>query len=216
MTHANADFLAATRSSYDAMADDYEAAIADHLADRPLERALLTAFAELAGAAPGPVADLGSGPGHVTARLAGLGLGVFGVDISPRMVALAREAHPGLRFHVGSLTALDLPAESLGGIVALYSVIHVPDEHLPATFAGFRRVLAPGGVVLLGFQTGEGGLRLTERFGHVISLDYHWRTPEKVTDVLREAGLSPYAQVTREPTDDETRRRAFVLARREE
>nr|WP_239157776.1 class I SAM-dependent methyltransferase [Streptomyces sp. SID13726] len=51
----------------------------------------------------GPVADVGSGPGHVTAALHALGIPVFGVDVSPRMVELARRAHPDLRFHVGSI-----------------------------------------------------------------------------------------------------------------
>ncbi|MFI9822480.1 class I SAM-dependent DNA methyltransferase [Streptomyces sp. NPDC052013] len=216
------EFLRTTRASYDAMAEDYTDRFADGLSDLPLERALLTAFAELAGGPGGdgtarpPVADLGSGPGHVTARLHRLGLPVFGVDISPRMVALAREAHPGLRFHVGSMTDLDLPAGSLGGIVALYSIIHVPDEHLPSLFAEFHRVLTPGAPVLLAFQSGEedGTLHLDERFGRAISLDYYWRSPGSVIAHLGKAGLELTAQVMREPAGEEKRPRALLLARR--
>ncbi|MGW6474472.1 class I SAM-dependent methyltransferase [Streptomyces nigra] len=59
-------------------------------------------------ARPGSGADLGSGPGAVTAHLHRLGLTVFGVDLSPGMVALARRAHPALRFHVGSMKDVDL------------------------------------------------------------------------------------------------------------
>src|SRR5262245_7832575 len=55
-----------------------------------------------------PVADLGCGPGLLTAYPAGLGLPAFGIDLSPAMVALARRAYPRLRFTVGSMTALDL------------------------------------------------------------------------------------------------------------
>ncbi|MEU3842471.1 class I SAM-dependent methyltransferase [Streptomyces sp. NPDC028635] len=201
------------------MAPAYAEAFPDSLADRPLERALLAAFAEQVTAhGPQPVADVGSGPGHVTARLHALGVPVFGVDVSPRMVALARRAHPGLRFHVGSMTALDLPDATLGGLLALYSVIHVPDERLPALFAEFRRVLVPGGQLLLSFQTtnpaadGTEHLHLSERFGQEIALDYYWRSPEAVAAVLTEAGLSLRARVVREPLDEEKRARAFVLA----
>ncbi|MEV0240438.1 class I SAM-dependent methyltransferase [Streptomyces sp. NPDC050674] len=214
------EFLRSTRSSYDAIAEAYTAEHPDSLAGRPVERALLAAFVDLvravAGAARAPVADIGSGPGYVTARLHEAGLPVFGVDASPRMVALARKAHPELRFHVGSMTALDLPDQTLGGIVALYSIIHVPDEELPGVFAGFRRVLLPGAPVLLGFQSRQedGHRRLTERFGREISLDYYWRTPDTVAGHLARAGLRPHARVLREPESGETMPRAFLLARR--
>ncbi|MBG0852974.1 class I SAM-dependent methyltransferase [Streptomyces spinoverrucosus] len=183
----------------------------------PLDRALVSAFAELARAhSPAPVADLGSGPGHVTALLHELDVPVFGVDLSPRMVALARRAHPEVRFHVGTMTRLDLPDATLGGLLALYSIIHVPDDHLPTTFAEFHRVLRPGAPVLVSFQTveAEDRLRLTERFGHEIALDYYWRTPEKVADLLVKAGLDPYARVVREPGEDEKLPKAFLLARK--
>lgn len=214
------EFLHATRTSYDAVAEAYAAEFPDSLAGRPLELALLTAFADLVRAAGAPkqppVADIGSGPGHVTARLHELGLPVFGVDVSPRMVALAREAHPELRFHVGTMTALDLPDETLGGIVALYSIIHVPDAHLPAVFAEFHRVLVPGAPVLLGFQTGDedGHARLTERFGQEISLDYYWRTPDTVASHFARAGLEPHACLLREAVGGEQRPRTFLLARK--
>lgn len=210
-------FLHATRTSYDAIARPYTEQFSDWLGDRPLDLALVTAFAELVRAAgTAPVADVGSGPGHVTARLDGLGVPVFGVDVSPGMVALARQAYPGLRFHVGSMTVLDLPDGSLGGILALYSIIHVPDDHLPTAFAEFHRVLAPGGHVLLGFQSGdeEGRLHLAERFGREISLDYYWRTPEAVAEQLVKAGLRVQARVLREPAEDEKRPRAYVLAKK--
>ncbi|WP_343243190.1 class I SAM-dependent methyltransferase [Streptomyces sp. SID12501] len=211
------DFLHATRASYDAMAADYTERYADHLADLPLDRALVAAFAELVRAqGSAPVADIGSGPGFVTARLNALGVPVFGVDLSPRMVALARRAHPGLRFHVGSMTSLDLPDETLGGVLALYSIIHIPDAALPTVFAEFHRVLAPGGHVLLGFQTGsdDGPLHLAERFGHEMSLDYWFRTPDRVAELLAKAGLTLHAQTIREPYEDETRQRAYLLARK--
>ncbi|MEU6535150.1 class I SAM-dependent methyltransferase [Streptomyces sp. NPDC047000] len=214
-------FLDTTRAAYDTIARDYTAEHPDSTAGPTahLERALLGTFAELVREhSDAPVADIGSGPGYVTARLAGLGLPVFGVDVSPQMVATAREAHPELRFHVGSMTALDLPDGTLGGVLALYSTIHVPDRHLPSAFAEFHRVLVPGGYVLLAFQTvpedsGERHVHLDERYGHAISLDYHWRTPETIGALLADTGFHVLARVHREPWGDEKRPRGFVLAR---
>ncbi|MEV6112158.1 class I SAM-dependent methyltransferase [Streptomyces sp. NPDC052109] len=209
-------FLRATRTSYDAIAKDYTAQFPAG-GWHPLDRSLITAFAELVtGHGTAPVADLGSGPGHVTALLDELGVPCFGVDLSPAMVALARAAYPRLRFHIGSMTSLDLPDAGLGGILALYSTIHVPDTHLPKAFAEFHRTLRPGGHALLAFQTGTepGHAHLPERFGHEIDLDYYWRTPERITELLTEAGLTLVATVRREPTAEEIRARGFVLVRK--
>ncbi|WP_307868652.1 methyltransferase domain-containing protein [Umezawaea beigongshangensis] len=205
--------LTAIRSSYDTIAADYAERFGDDLADKPLERALLAGFAELVRDV-GPVADLGCGPGHVTAHLHDLGLPVFGVDLSPGMVAQARRARPGLRFDVGSMTALDLPDGALGGVVAWYSIIHLSPEELSAAVAEFHRVLAPGGHVLLAFQLWGEAVRLEEWFGHEVSLDLHPRSPEEVAALLEEAGFVPVARLLREPGAGEKVPRAHLLARR--
>ncbi|NUW37005.1 class I SAM-dependent methyltransferase [Nonomuraea sp. SMC257] len=209
------DFLHTTQASYDAIAAQYEERFHDELAAMPLERAMLAAFAELVAASGGgPVADVGCGAGHVTAHLHGLGLSAVGMDLSPRMVALARREHFELRFEEGSMTALDLPDGTLGGVVAMYSIIHVPDERLPDVFAEFHRVLAPGGQVLLAFQVGDDHVRQTEAFGQQIALDCYWRPLEHVADLLGRAGFVENARLVREPDGTAKLQRACLLARR--
>ncbi|MFG3230531.1 class I SAM-dependent DNA methyltransferase [Streptomyces antibioticus] len=216
MSDLDGEFLRAIRESYDAIAEAYAAEFPDVAGRPPLDRAVLSAFAESVRARGGtePVADVGCGPGQVTALLDSLGVPVFGVDVSPRMVALAGRAHPGLRFHVGSMTRLGLPDRSLGGVLALYSLIHVPDSHHPLVFREFRRVLADGGQLLLAFQTGHGEREhRTERFGREISLDYHWRDPEAVAGLLVDAGFEIRARMVLEPDDGAKRPRAYLFAR---
>jgi SAM-dependent methyltransferase len=213
------DFVRATRSSYDAVAAGYAERFRDELVPRPLDRAMLAAFAEFVQAAGGgPVVDVGCGAGPVTALLAGLGLQVSGIDLSPQMIATARRDHPGLRFEVGSMLALDLPDGTLGGVLAWYSTIHVPDDRLPGVFAEFRRVLAPGGYVLLGFQVGDEPVHMTEALGQPVSLNFHRRQPEQVAGLLGQAGLAVSARLVREPDDvpefPEEEPQAFLLARK--
>jgi SAM-dependent methyltransferase len=212
------DFLRDTRASYSAVAEGYAERFRDELAAKPLDRAMLGAFAEQVLARGGPVADIGCGTGRVTAYLDGLGLPVSGIDLSPGMIEVARRVHPGLRFEVGSMLALDLPDGALGGVLAWYSVIHVPDERLPEAFAEFARVLAPGGLLLVGFQAGDSTLHLTEALGQPVTLDFRRRRPERVAELLTGAGLEVRARLVREPDDDgdfpEREPQACLLARK--
>lgn len=209
-------FLESTRVSYDALADRYAEASRDGLDGLPLDRGLLAAFAELVQAdGAGPVADLGCGPGHVAAHLRGLGLNIYGVDLSPAMIAQARRAHPELRFAQGSMTAVDAPDGGLGGIVAWYSIIHIPTERLPALFTEFHRALKPGGYLLLAFQIGGEPLRPARALGRDVSLVFHRWPPGHVADVLRQAGFVEVARLTREPAGGtEKVPRAYILAQR--
>jgi SAM-dependent methyltransferase len=180
-----------TRAGYDAVAADYSEWVSDELAAKPLDRALLAVFAELVHAdGTGPVGDLGCGSGRVTAYPRSFGLSAFGVDLSPAMVAVARQAYPDLRFDEGSITAVDAPDGALGGTVAWYSIIHTPPEELPVVFAEFHRALAPGGHLLLAFQVGDEPRHLAEAFGHMMSLDFYRFQPDRVTQLLGEAGLA--------------------------
>jgi SAM-dependent methyltransferase len=210
---AEPSYLRTTRTAYDTVAVDYAELLSTELAAKPLDRALLAAFAELVQAGGvGPVADLGCGPGRVTAHLHSLGLSAFGVDLSPAMVAVARRAHPGLRFDEGSMTALDLADGVLGGIVAWYSIIHTPPERLPVAFAEFHRVLGPGGHLLLAFQVGDERVHLEQAYGHAVSLDAYRLSPDRVAELLSQAGLVVHARLLREPEGREKVQQAYLLA----
>ncbi|RFS83174.1 class I SAM-dependent methyltransferase [Actinomadura spongiicola] len=197
----------ATRAAYDSVAVLYADTFRDVMDDLPLDRAMVAAFAELVRGDL-PVADLGCGPGYLTAHLASLGLSAFGVDLSPGMLAQAREEHPDLRFDEGTMTSLDLADESLGGILAWYSIIHKAPDELPPILAEFHRVLAPGGHVLVGFQTCEKDT--PEPFDHKVALAYRW-PPGGLSAVFRRAGLIETARLVRQPTSIHERTPAGIL-----
>ncbi|MFC8128767.1 class I SAM-dependent DNA methyltransferase [Streptomyces sp. NPDC057302] len=201
----------ATADAYDAVAVLYADMARNALDELPLDRAVLAAFAELVLASGGgPVAELGCGPGQTTAHLRDLGLEMSGVDLSPAMIDLAREAYPGLRFEVGSMDALDLPDGKLNGVVSWYSVIHTPPGDLPPYFAEFRRVLAPGGHLLLGFFEAEG--EPVTPFDHKVTTAYRWPIDD-LAGLAREAGFSEVGRMLREPGEGERFRRGHLLMR---
>ncbi|MFC0436190.1 class I SAM-dependent methyltransferase [Kutzneria buriramensis] len=205
------DWLADTRTSYDTVAVSYADKMRDAIAGDPHLRAALAVFAEQVQS--GPVADVGCGPGHVTAHLNRLGVDAFGIDLSPGMIDMARRDHPGLRFEVGSMTDLRLPDASVGGLIAWWSLIHIPDDEVPTVFAHFHRVLCPGGPLQLGFHVGdESRLKTAGYGGHPMKVHVHRRRPDTVASWLRDAGFAIEAQWLCEP--DAAVPQAFVFARR--
>ncbi|MEU6140305.1 class I SAM-dependent methyltransferase [Streptomyces sp. NPDC047081] len=208
-------YLSAVRESYDTVAADYVKQVPRPAALDPLSRAMLGVFAEtVRDAALGPVADLGCGPGFVTAYLAGHGVPVSGVDLSPRMVELARQNHPELSFSIGSMTALDIADGSLGGILAYYSTHHTPPDLLPLIYAEFHRTLAPGGTLMLAGYVGDGErLRPTQGYGgHPVSYESHLRPVEQLVELMQTARLVVTTRVIQEPGNVSKRRIATLLA----
>ncbi|MEV0029015.1 class I SAM-dependent methyltransferase [Nocardia sp. NPDC050793] len=184
----------ATRSAYDDVAELYTDLVRGHLETRPLDRAMLGAFAELVRAdGSGPVADLGCGPGRIGAHLASLGVSTFGMDLSPRMIELARKEYPGLRFEVGSIEELDIEDGALAGLVAWYSIIHLPPERVPHVLREFHRVLRTGGHALLAFQTADAA-DTALAFDHRVTRAYCW-SPDRLAELSREAGFTVVARM---------------------
>jgi SAM-dependent methyltransferase len=197
-------WLSDTRSSYDTDASGYADQVRGLLDRMPHLRASLTLFAEQVQASGGgPVADVGCGPGYVSGYLHDAGVDVLGIDLSPEMIAIARRDYPDLRFEVGTMTDLDLADDSVVGIVAFWSVIHVPDESIPGVFEEFRRVLRPPGLLLIGFHVGEETRHTSEGYtGRPVSMDSHHRRPSTVTGWLRDAGFTIDAELVIRPDED--------------
>ena len=201
-----------TARSYDTVAAEYTARIAGELAHKPFDRSLLDAFA---ARVKGPVADIGCGPGHVGAYLSERAVPVTGIDLSDGMLAEARRLYPGIAFRRGDMTALDTPDGAWAGIVAFYSIIHVPRSAVPAALREFRRTLRPGGLLLLAFHVGSQSLHLDELWGHIVDVDFHFFEPAEMTTWLQAAGFEVEAAVERDPYAPDVEhqsRRAYLLA----
>jgi len=205
----------AYQTSYDRVADEYVRRIFDELQHKPLDRQLLDRFA--AGVrAVGPVCDLGCGPGHVARYLHEQGVQVCGVDLSPAMVARARRLTPGVEFRQGDLMALDAPDGAWAGIVAFYSIIHIPRDDMAQALAELRRVLRPGGRLLLAFHVGDDAVHLDEWWGQPVCVDFFFFRSDEMARYLQAAGFEIEEIIEREPYPEveHQSRRSYILARR--
>ncbi|MER5726898.1 class I SAM-dependent methyltransferase [Streptomyces sp. NPDC002138] len=200
-----------TRAAYDGVVELYASLFANRLEERPFSRAMIGTFAELIRATGNVrAADVGCGPGHLTAMLHDLGLDAFGLDLSPAMVDHARRAHPALRFDEARMESLPLEDRTLGGILAHYSMIHTPPAEVPRLLAEQARVLAPGGLLLVSFFATEGPEPV--RFDHKVTPAYSWPV-DRFGEMLVEAGLVPFARLLHDPASERGFLDAHLLAR---
>jgi SAM-dependent methyltransferase len=100
------------------------------------------AFRAVAAARPRRLLEVGPGPGELSARIATeLGANVTAIDLSERMVELARGR--GVDAQVGDVQALPFADGAFDTVVAAWMLYHVPD--LDRALAEIARVLCPGG-----------------------------------------------------------------------
>ena len=138
-----------------------------------------------AGGVDGPILDAGCGPGHWTAHLSALGHEARGMDPVPAFVQIARREHPGTEYRLGSFADLQEQPGAFGGILAWYSVIHLPPEQVPGVLALLHGALRPTGHLLLGFFDGA----RQEPFGHAVSSVQFWPA-EQIVELVERAGFA--------------------------
>jgi SAM-dependent methyltransferase len=202
------------RVAYDEVADTYAERFRTTEPELPLELAMVEHFASLL-TGNRRVLDAGCGAGRMLPLLAELGCVAEGVDLSPEMVRRGRSDHPEFVTQVASITDLPFEDSSFDGVFSWYSTIHGDDEALATALSEFRRVLRPGGLVLVAFQSGSGVQDLSEAYrrqGHDVALVRYRRSAGEVVDALRGAGLSEVARLERQAAEHERDPQAVVVA----
>ena len=204
-----------TQTSYDRVADEYVRRIADELQHKPLDRQLLDRFAASVRDV-GLACDMGCGSGHVARYLQAHDVQVCGVDLSAELVERARRLNPGIEFERGNMMTLDTPDEAWVGIVAFYSLIHIPRPDMVQALRELRRVLRPGGVLLLSFHIGDETLHLNDWWGEKVCLDFFFFRSAEMAGYLTAAGFEVEDIVEREPYPEveHQSRRSYIFARR--
>jgi ubiquinone/menaquinone biosynthesis C-methylase UbiE len=155
---------------------------------------------------PGNVLDLGCGPGHITDYLRSLGVDAMGIDMVPEFIAHAKAAHPTGKYQLGSMKNLDVENHSIAGILAWYSLIHLPPQDLDGVLAEFRRVMTPAGTLVIGFFDGDE----VATFDHKVVTAYRWPA-DKLSERLTRAGFTEVERQHR-PSDGTHRPVAAIAA----
>jgi SAM-dependent methyltransferase len=144
------------------------------------------------------VLEVGHGPGVLLGLLARTARHVIGVDPSMEMRRLAIRAHAGplaagrLEVRPGDAGATGLPDAAVDLVVSVNNVAIWPD--LEAGVAELRRVLRPGGRLVLSWHGGERPARMAR--GFVLSED----RLRRISDALRARFPEVHRTLTRRCT----------------
>lgn len=139
-----------TRRTYEAVAETY------HERTREID-ALVPDVARLCDRLPDAprVLDAGCGPGRDAAVFHEHGARVVGLDFAGSQLRLASGTAPGARLVQGDLRTLPLATDSVDGVWAAASLIHVSRERLGDALAELRRVTRPGGALFASMKPGH-------------------------------------------------------------
>ena len=171
---------------YDRIGADYERwseGATDHAREH-YARVLLDGLPEGA-----PVLDLGSGSGELlTRRLAGR-FRVTGVELSSRMVELARRNVPDATFVRGDMASVEFAPGSFDGVCAFYSLTHLPPEELPAVLRRAADWLRPGGLFVASMSAGADPGSVEDGWVAGVPMYFAGHPAEKNEELVEEAGL---------------------------
>jgi SAM-dependent methyltransferase len=204
-----------TRAAYDRVAQRYDELFRNELVGKAYDRDLLEWFADGLGRGA-RVCDAGCGPcGHVARLLAGRGLAVVGVDLSPECLRRARRDLSGSLLAAGDLARLPFSSGAFAGAVAYYSLIHTPKRHLRDLLGEIRRVLAPSGRLLAAVKEGTGEGYEGDLIGESVPIFFARFSKEEVGRALEGAGFALERLERRDPYPFEIPvGRIFAVARR--
>ena len=134
------------------------------------------------------ILDVGCGAGKpVDEYLVKKGFGVNGIDISERMITLARKNVPEAFYEVKDMSELEAGEYCVNGIVSFYAIFHTPREKHQDLFKKFASFMPNGGAILvtMGSSDWEG----TEENFHGAKMFWSHFGTNKNTQIVENAGF---------------------------
>ena len=103
----------------------------------------------------GKILDAGCGPGVDVVYIASKGFDVIGVDLSEKMLEIAKRKNPRIFFQKADIRKLNFKPNTFDGVIASFSLIHIPKKDVNKTVDNFYKLLKPRGVIYIGIQEGK-------------------------------------------------------------
>lgn len=203
------------KKGYDQVARKYASAFFNELEDKPLDKYILNAFANLIDK-NGLVCDLGCGPGQIARYLKDLDIETMGIDLSLEMVAVAQEMNPDIFFKEDNMLALSLEDGSLSGAVSFYSLVHFGYDEIERVAKEIYRTLKSDGKFLTAFHAGDYLLHVDSLLDETVDMDYVFFDTDKIVEIFKGVGFQMIEVFTRYPYDNKEygSMRGYILCRK--
>jgi ubiquinone/menaquinone biosynthesis C-methylase UbiE len=192
-----------TKNHYDKVTQKYVELVKDEVKNKGYDRKLLDDFA-ISLPQNAFICDVGCGAaGHIGRYLFDKGFKVHGIDISEKSIETAKTLNPEMKFSVMDMCNLQFPDESIDGMVAFYSIIHIPKEYIKFAFKEFNRVLKKEGIILLAVHKGDSEEVVKEALGEKTNLFLSKFNEMEIIEYMTKSGFGFKFIETRQPYDFE-------------
>lgn len=183
-------------STYNKVAEKYTDQYFSDKTDIPLIDKFLSFLPKKA-----TILDVGCGPGQHTNYMIEKGFNVEGIDLSKEMIRIAKKKVPEGIFSIKDIRNLSFSDNSFDGLLAAYSLIHIPTKELHLTLRGFYRVLKPKGYMLLIVQKGKSDQIVDEPLKEGEKTFINFFTKKRLSNYLSDVGFSIVDMIEKPSSD---------------
>jgi len=204
-----------TRKAYNIAAEKHHVLFHNEMNEKEYDRNLLDSFADRFSD-NSLICDAGCGPsGQIGRYLFEKGFNIIGIDISEKCVQLARQNNPGMKFECGDIGCMPFKDRCFDGVISYYSIIDTPKRYLNKIFSEFRRVLKPGGYLLVAVKAGKTEGYIYDLLDFKTKVYFTLFSEEEITGYFNQAGFFQEFIEKRNPYDFEiTNERIFAIGKK--
>lgn len=178
------DYTKDTISVYNAIAKDYAKKVEEY---GPVpERDKFISFLPKGA----KILDAGCGSGRDSRYFVSKGFNVMGVDLSEKLLEIAKQNNPSITFFKQDLRKLDFPQESFDGIWACASLHHLRRSEVPKVLKKFFSLLKPRGALFVLVKEGTGEEDVQESLSSGLPRHYVYYSLNELKKLLEDAGFS--------------------------
>lgn len=178
------DQLKKTIAVYNTIADQYAKSVESYYSAIDRDKFLLLI------SKGGKILDAGCAAGRDSRYFDSLGYDVVGVDLSQKLLDIAKKKAPYIDFQQQDIRSLPFPPNSFDGIYATAVLLHLDRDEVLPILKQFHTLLKPGGVVCVQVKEGIGEADVKEPISEGKARHFTYFKKDEMESLLTQAGFT--------------------------